>query len=49
MLEYEEHTAKILADLQRISNLVHENSDAVNWALELMAIVFREYQQIREN
>lgn len=48
-MEYKESCAKILSDLQRVANLVHENSDAVNWALELMAIVFQEYQQVREN
>lgn len=34
---------KLIADLQRISEMVHENSDAVKWAIGMMKIVMREY------
>lgn len=34
---------KLIADLQRISEMVHENSDAVKWAIGMMKIVMNEY------
>lgn len=34
---------KLIADLQRISEMVHENSDAVKWAIGMMKIVMQEY------
>lgn len=34
---------KLIADLQRISEIIHENSDAVKWAIGMMKIVMKEY------
>lgn len=39
-----ENQDKLIADLQRISEMVHENSDAVNWAIGMMKIVMRDYE-----
>lgn len=36
---------KLIADLQRISEMIHENSDAVKWAIGMMKIVMREYDE----
>ena len=36
---------KIISDLQRISEMVHENSDAVKWAIGMMKIVMHEYDE----
>ena len=36
---------KLIADLQRISEMVHENSDAVKWAIGMMKIVMRDYDE----
>lgn len=38
-----ENQDKLIADLQRISEMVHENSDAVKWAIGMMKIVMHEY------
>ena len=38
-----ESQEKLIADLQRISEMVHENSDAVKWAIGMMKIVMQEY------
>lgn len=36
---------KIIADLQRISEMVQENSDAVKWAIGMMKIVMQNYDE----
>lgn len=36
---------KIISDLQRISEMVHENSDAVKWAIGMMKIVMHDYDE----
>ena len=40
-----ENQDKIVADLQRISEMVHENSDAVKWAIGMMKIVMHNYDE----
>ena len=35
---------KLIADLQRISEMIHENTDAVKWATEMMRYVMQEYK-----
>ena len=39
---------KLIADLQRISEMVHENSDAVKWAMGMMKIVMQEYDDYQQ-
>ena len=34
---------KLIADLQRMSEIVHENTDAVKWAIGMMKIVMQDY------
>lgn len=34
---------KLIADLQRIAEMFHENNDAVKWATEMMRYVMKEY------
>lgn len=34
---------KLITNLQRISEMVPENSDAVKWAIGMMKIVMHEY------
>ena len=34
---------KLIADLQHISEMIHENNDAVKWATEMMRYVMQEY------
>ena len=39
---------KIISDLQRISEMVHENSDAVKWAIGMMKIVMHDYDEYNQ-
>ena len=39
---------KLIADLQRISEMIHENNDAVKWATEMMRYVMKEYTTFAE-
>lgn len=43
-----ESQEKLIADLQRISEMVHENSDAVKWAIGMMKIVMRDYDEYNQ-
>ena len=43
-----ESQEKLIADLQRISEMVHENSDAVKWAIGMMKIVMRDYDDYHQ-
>lgn len=36
---------KLISDLQRISEMVHENSDAVKWAIGMMKVVMCDYDE----
>ena len=39
---------KLIADLQRMSEIVHENSDAVKWAIGMMKVVMRDYDEYNQ-
>jgi hypothetical protein len=36
---------KLIADLQRMSEIVHENTDAVKWAIGMMKLVMQDYDE----
>lgn len=43
-----ENQDKLIADLQRISEIIHENSDAVKWAIGMMKIVMHDYDEYNQ-
>jgi len=38
-----ENKDKLISDLQRMSEIVHENTDAVKWAIGMMRQVMQEH------